>query len=158
MFYYIYILQSKKDNNFYTGYTANLRERLDEHNNGKVTSTKCRRPFELVYFEGCLSQKDAIHREKYLKTSWGKRYINNRNKNYLTGLAEASTKDISKAIEPKNFKESMKVAKQGGNVAKVARKELEAKTGKKVISPINAKAVLEENKKMRKLNIKKKFK
>lgn len=63
----------------------------------------------------------------------------------LNMLAEASTKDISQAVEPKNFAESKKVAKQGGNVAKVARKELEAKTGKKVISPINAKTVFGEN-------------
>ena len=74
----------------------------------------------------------------------------------LNMLAEASTKDISQAVEPKNFTESRKVAKQGGNVAKVARKELEAKTGKKVVSPINAKTVLGENKKTKKLNPKKK--
>jgi len=65
----------------------------------------------------------------------------------LNMLAEASTKDISEAVDPKNFDESKKVAKQGGNVAKVARKELEAKTGKKVISPLNAKKVLQINKK-----------
>jgi len=64
----------------------------------------------------------------------------------LNMLAEASTKDISEAIEPKNFNESKKVAKQGGNVAKVARIELEAKTGKKVVSPINAKKALDDNK------------
>jgi hypothetical protein len=57
-------------------------------------------------------------------------------------LAEASTKDISQAINPESFKQSKKVAKQGGNVAKVARKELEARTGKKVVSALNAKAVL----------------
>ncbi len=65
----------------------------------------------------------------------------------LNMLAEASTKDISQAIEPKSFAESKKVAKQGGNVAKVARKELEAKTGKKVVSPVNAKKVLGERQK-----------
>lgn len=74
----------------------------------------------------------------------------------LNMLAEASTKDISQAVEPKNFTESKKVAKQGGNVAKVARKELEAKTGKKVVSPTNAKTVLGEKKKTKKLNPKKK--
>jgi hypothetical protein len=74
----------------------------------------------------------------------------------LNMLAEASTKDISQAVEPKNFAESKKIAKQGGNVAKVARKELEAKTGKKVVSPINAKSVLGEKKKTKKLNPKKK--
>ena len=60
----------------------------------------------------------------------------------LNMLAEASTKDISVAVEPKNFKESKKVAKQGGNVAKVALKELEAKTGKKVVSALNANTAL----------------
>ena len=60
----------------------------------------------------------------------------------LNMLAEASTKDISEAVQPKDFEQSKKVAKQGGNVAKVARKELEAKTGKKVVSALNAKSVL----------------
>lgn len=70
----------------------------------------------------------------------------------LNMLAEASTKDISQAVEPKNFAESKKVARQGGNVAKVARLELEKKTGKKVVSPINAKTVLGEKKKTKKIN------
>ncbi len=60
----------------------------------------------------------------------------------LSMLAEASTKDISAAIEPKSFEASKKVAKQGGNVAKVALKELEARTGKKVVSALNAKNTL----------------
>lgn len=60
----------------------------------------------------------------------------------LNMLAEASTKDISQATNPKNFEESKKVARQGGNVAKVALKELESKTGKKVVSALNAKKVL----------------
>lgn len=63
----------------------------------------------------------------------------------LNMLAEASTKDISVATNPKNFEESKKVAKQGGNVAKVARKELEAKTGKNVVTSLNAKTVLKLN-------------
>lgn len=58
----------------------------------------------------------------------------------LSMLAEASTKDISVATNPKNFEESKVVAKHGGNVAKVALKELEAKTGKKVVSASNAKS------------------
>jgi len=64
----------------------------------------------------------------------------------LNMLAEASTKDISQAVKPKNFKESKKVAQQGGNVAGIARKELEAKTGKKVVTPLNAKQALIEKK------------
>jgi hypothetical protein len=55
---------------------------------------------------------------------------------------KASTKDISAAIEPENFEASKKVAKQGGNVAKVALKELEARTGKQVVSSGNAKSLL----------------
>jgi len=85
MNYYIYVLQSEKDGLFYTGYTQDLNERLKLHNEGRVTSTKNRIPFKLIYFEGCLNQKDAVNREKYLKTSWGKRYIKARLKNYLTG-------------------------------------------------------------------------
>jgi BRO family, N-terminal domain len=60
----------------------------------------------------------------------------------LNMLAEASTKDISQAVNPETFIESKKVARQGGNVAKVAMKELEAKTGKKVVSELNAKSLL----------------
>jgi hypothetical protein len=59
----------------------------------------------------------------------------------LNMLAEASTKDISQAVNPRGFEESKKIANQGGNVAKVAMKELEAKTGKKVVTAINAKSI-----------------
>ena len=85
MYYYTYVLKSEKDKNFYVGYTNNIKRRLNEHNNGKVKSTINRRPLILVYWEGCLTQKDALKREKYLKTAWGKRYIKNRLLNYLTG-------------------------------------------------------------------------
>lgn len=60
----------------------------------------------------------------------------------LNMLAEASTKDISQATNPKDFNESKIVARQGGHVAHVALKELESKTGKKVVSQLNAKSVL----------------
>ena len=60
----------------------------------------------------------------------------------LNMLAEASTKDISEVVQPTDFEESKKVARQGGNVAKVALKELEAKTGKRVVTPLNAKSAL----------------
>jgi hypothetical protein len=61
----------------------------------------------------------------------------------LNMLAEASTKDISQAVNPETFDASKNVAKQGGLVAKVARLELEAKTGKKVVTALNAKTALE---------------
>jgi hypothetical protein len=64
----------------------------------------------------------------------------------LNMLAEASTKDISKSVNPKNFAESKKIARQGGSVAGNARKELEAKTGKKVVAQTNAKKLLQNSK------------
>jgi len=61
----------------------------------------------------------------------------------LNMLAEASTKDISQALSPETFEQSKKIAAQGGNVAKVAMQELEAQTGKKVVTSLNAKSSLE---------------
>ncbi len=85
MFYFTYILKSAKDNKFYTGYTKNLKLRFEQHKKGLVKSTKNRRPLRLVYYESCLNQQDAIHREKYLKTYHGEMFIKNRLKSYLTG-------------------------------------------------------------------------
>lgn len=82
--YFTYVLQSKIDGKFYTGYTSDLEKRVYAHNSGKVCSTKKRIPFELIYFEYCRNINDALHREKYLKTTYGKRYIKNRLKNYLS--------------------------------------------------------------------------
>lgn len=84
-FYYIYVLRSKKDKDFYVGYTENLKSRFEQHCNGQVISTKQRRPLELIYSEVCLNKHDATHREKYLKTYLGKQFLRNRLKSYLTG-------------------------------------------------------------------------
>ena len=84
-FYYVYVLLSEKDGLFYTGYTADLAKRLASHENGYVRSTKDRRPLKLVYYEACMHQQDATHREKYLKSTYGKRYLRNRLKHYFTG-------------------------------------------------------------------------
>jgi len=65
--YYIYILQSLRDNKFYTGYTKNLKLRFEQHNNSLVDSTKNRRPLKLIYYEACLNQQDATHRGKIFK-------------------------------------------------------------------------------------------
>lgn len=73
----------------------------------------------------------------------------------LNMLAEASSKDISAATNPKDFEESKNVANQGGNVAKVARLELEAKTGKKVVTALNAKDALKGIKQQKTLPTKK---
>jgi BRO family, N-terminal domain len=68
----------------------------------------------------------------------------------LNMLAEASTKDISAATNPETFEDNKLIAKQGGNVARVAMKALEAKTGKKVVTAINAKTVLKSIKDVKK--------
>ena len=78
MFYYTYILKSKKDGKLYTGFTNDLRKRLFEHNTGLSRYTKNRGPFVLIYYEACLSKTKAMSRELYLKTGMGKRYLKNR--------------------------------------------------------------------------------
>jgi len=70
--FYVYILKSKKDNNLYIGYSTNLKKRFSEHQKGLVTSTRPRRPFELIFYEAYKSSKDAKRREMYFKTSKGK--------------------------------------------------------------------------------------
>ena len=87
-FFYVYVLHSLKDGKRYTGYTKDLLLRLEAHNGGNVVSTKHRMPLELIYFEGCKNQKDALKREKYLKTHYGKMFLGKRLKSYLTGQVE----------------------------------------------------------------------
>lgn len=81
--HYVYILQSKKDNDFYTGCTNDLKKRLALHNTGKVDSTKNRKPFKLIYYEAFLNQQDAFTREQWLKTGWGRSHVNKILNNYL---------------------------------------------------------------------------
>ncbi len=82
--FYVYVLLGN-DNKFYTGYTENLKQRVEQHNKGNVKSTKNKTPLKLIYYEACIDDQDALKREKYLKTTWGKRYLKKRLKNYLTG-------------------------------------------------------------------------
>jgi putative endonuclease len=67
MEYFVYILQSEKDESFYIGYTSDLQRRLDEHNSGKTrySSKKC--PWKIVYYEDFENKTEAIKREKFLK-------------------------------------------------------------------------------------------
>jgi putative endonuclease len=70
--FFVYILQSKKDNKHYIGMTSNLEQRLFQHNSGLVKSTKNRIPLELIYSEEFENKSDALNREKELKTKKGK--------------------------------------------------------------------------------------
>lgn len=83
MTHYVYALRSMKDGRLYVGYTTDLKRRLSEHNAGTVSSTKYRIPFKLIYYEACACQTDALRRERYLKTTYGKRYIKGRVKGDL---------------------------------------------------------------------------
>ncbi len=71
-FWYVYVLQSKKDNQFYIGSTNDVQRRLQQHQRGENVSTAKRLPLELLYFEGHSLKKDALRREKYFKTSKGR--------------------------------------------------------------------------------------
>ncbi|MEK7148836.1 MAG: GIY-YIG nuclease family protein [Patescibacteria group bacterium] len=75
MFFYTYVLESLSDGKRYIGYTENLRRRLEEHRNAKSFATKHRLPVRLVYYEVCLHKEDAKRREKYLKTTQGRRFL-----------------------------------------------------------------------------------
>jgi len=86
--YCVYVLYSLKDNQFYIGYTQNLKQRLTDHFHGNSKGTSSRRPFILTFCEYFLSRKDAMRREKYFKTSSGKRTLRLMLKYSLTHLNE----------------------------------------------------------------------
>ncbi len=93
--YYVYILQSGKDDSLYIGYTTDWKKRVREHNIGKSLATKYRRPYRLIYYESFLSKRDAESREEYLKSGWGFRSIKKLLKDYFkegshSGLVRSS--------------------------------------------------------------------
>lgn len=65
--FYIYVLQSIKDNKLYIGSTSNLKKRFREHDEGRVKSTSYRRPLELIYYEAYKEEEMARKRERLLK-------------------------------------------------------------------------------------------
>ncbi|MEK7195104.1 MAG: GIY-YIG nuclease family protein [Patescibacteria group bacterium] len=83
MFYYVYTLESRKNNNLYVGYTGDLRKRLEYHNSGRNVSTKPYLPWKVIFYEAYLNENDARRREKYLKTSQGARLLKRMLKEYF---------------------------------------------------------------------------
>ncbi len=76
--WYIYLLQNKYGK-WYTGLTQDMQKRILEHNSEEnKSSTKYGKPWKIIYCEISLNKKDAIAREKYLKSGMGKRYLKNR--------------------------------------------------------------------------------
>ena len=71
-FWYVYVLRSLKDKQFYIGSTNDVQRRLKQHQRGENVSTAKRLPVELLYFEAHTSKEDALRREKYLKSTKGR--------------------------------------------------------------------------------------
>ena len=82
--YYVYILRSKVDDNFYVGFSENLKQRILDHNSGKNISTQIRRPLDLVFYEAFTNKFDALRRERYLKSNKGKTMIKQLLREYLS--------------------------------------------------------------------------
>ena len=83
--FYTYFLHSVKYNEFYVGYTSDLRKRLREHNHGSNLSTQRYMPWKIIYYEACLDKQDAERREIYLKTTQGGRLLKRRLREYFYG-------------------------------------------------------------------------
>ncbi len=71
----VYILRSKRDKGLYIGYSTDVKKRLVEHQRGRVPATKNRKPLELIYCELYKNKKDAMQREKFFKSGWGRNYV-----------------------------------------------------------------------------------
>ncbi|HAO81367.1 MAG: GIY-YIG catalytic domain protein [Parcubacteria group bacterium GW2011_GWD2_43_10] len=83
MFYYVYVIQSVREGELYIGRTTDLRKRFSQHNRGSSPSTNRYTPWRPIYYEACLHRLDAERRERYLKTSQGRRLLKRRIKEYL---------------------------------------------------------------------------
>ena len=81
--FFTYVMISEHDNKLYVGLTNNLVRRVKEHHNGVVASTANRRPLRLIYYEACLHEEDALKREKYFKTGFGRRFLRNCLESYM---------------------------------------------------------------------------
>lgn len=81
--YYVYVLQSLKDHEWYIGFTEDIGRRVEEHNSGKNSSTKNRVPFKLIYYEAYLNKSDALGREKFLKSGSGHGFIKKQLRHFI---------------------------------------------------------------------------
>ncbi|MBU1036832.1 GIY-YIG nuclease family protein [Patescibacteria group bacterium] len=73
--YYVYVLISLKDKRFYVGYSRYLNQRLKQHSNGEVISTRNRRPLKLLHYECFINEQDAKAREVFLKSGFGRNQL-----------------------------------------------------------------------------------
>ena len=89
--YYTYVLKSEKDGHLYIGLTSGLEKRVHQHNQGKVSSTKARRPFKLRYYEEYQDKTTARKREIFLKSGQGRLFLQKR----LKGVKVVSENECS---------------------------------------------------------------
>jgi len=73
--YYVYIIQTETDGSYYVGYTRNISQRLQRHNQGRSNYTKSKGNWKLVYIEEYKTSAEAIAREKDIKGKKSKEYI-----------------------------------------------------------------------------------
>ncbi len=83
LLYIVYILERSKDSQRYVGLATNLRRRPALPTAGQVSATKSRLPLRLVSLEGCTNSEDVKRRERYLKTTRGRRFPPQRLKAYI---------------------------------------------------------------------------
>ena len=81
--FYVYILQSETDDGLYIGFTTDLRLRLKQHQAGESFATSYRGPWKLIYYEAYLDERDALGRERYLKSGGGRRFLKSLLKHHL---------------------------------------------------------------------------
>src|SRR3989338_8057874 len=82
--YFIYVLISLSDERFYVGFTTDLVKRFQEHEAGRVSSTKYRRPLKLIHYEYFINKADAKAREVFLKSGFGRNQLKESLKRTLT--------------------------------------------------------------------------
>lgn len=90
MSYFVYILLSHKDNKLYVGCTHDLEQRLKDHNRGKVSATKLRRPFVRIYYEEFQDKTIAFNRERFLKSLWSARFKKKIKDDYINKIGRIS--------------------------------------------------------------------
>lgn len=83
MFFYVYVLESDVKGDWYVGFTTDLRRRAEEHNKGQNRSTKSRSSWQVIYYEAHANKLDALRREKYLKTTPGRRALRRMLREYI---------------------------------------------------------------------------
>ncbi|HDL77483.1 MAG TPA: GIY-YIG nuclease family protein [Lentisphaerae bacterium] len=76
--YWVYVLQSETEGRMYVGMTEDPERRLQEHNAGKSKWTRRFRPWRMVHTECYETKREALNREKYLKSGWGRRWLKRR--------------------------------------------------------------------------------